>query len=40
MHAFQLTRQHAQDPALLPLIIGRPGLPKSKRYLKFRPVRC
>lgn len=28
-----------QDPALLPTIIGRPGLPKSKLYREFRSVR-
>ena len=28
----------AQDPALLPLILGRPGLSKSPMYRKLRPV--
>ncbi len=30
----------AQDPALLPAIIGRPGLPKSLMYQQFRSARA
>jgi hypothetical protein len=46
LHLLPVNQEHAsqgalcaQDPALLPTIIGRPGLPKSPMYQQFRSVR-